>query len=266
MTEMAEDISIPDSDLGLLIYEHDDSVTRRTIVALAIVCTLSGLAIAWTCYEQNEVTCQSLFAAGFFIVVPGPAAAIAFANRVDILRCYSEGIVHITSHGTARIRYDSEPILTFTAIRIRYLFLYSDTLTSLVVETRTEEKSITYDKTVWKPSGFVFTSRDFISSRLAEPMLAKLQKGAVVPWTDGARFRPEGLELPALAAFGQGGWAKLPYREVAGESFADGRFFLYRCGSEQPVFSAPANGPNFYPGLALLGILVSHPLPDGARP
>jgi hypothetical protein len=92
--------------------------------------------------------------------------------------------------------------------------------------------------------------RDMVSQRIAGRWAERLQRGEAVEWTPSLTFRPEGLEC----LFSRGPAKVVPYPLIS-YRWQDPEFLLYAPDASWPVLKNRTDGPNFFPGLVLLGLL-----------
>ena len=246
--------------LGRVIFRRDHSIGTGKLIAfavLAILGTLAGVGLGFAAMN-NGFPVKMTILAGCLAFIPIPAWVGAFLARVNVFRCHAKGVCRETPRGETQLRYEDVAGFTYSATRNYTNGAYTGTALALTFEPRdpTKQDRVSYSATIRNADAELDNLRDFVGRMVAGTMLARLKAGNNVPWTGGAVFTPDGLELPPGGLFGRGESRVVPFGEITGHDFKDGTFYLFRVGAKKSVFSASASSGNFFPGYYLLLALL----------
>lgn len=181
------------------------------------------------------------------------------------LRCHEHGISRRWLRGEQRLRYADVDTFTYSAIRQYVKGVYSGTSFTLTFTSSAggNNQKLTYSKTLRNADDELERLRDRVGRILADRMAGRFVAGEVVPWGDGLRFFPEGLEYRAAGFLRRKAPVIIPFNQIAGIDITDGQFRLWRTGQKGHAVKETVAQANFFPGYFLLLRLLAT---DLARP
>jgi hypothetical protein len=243
--------------MGRVIFQRNKSWSTAGMVGGYVAAVLLVLLGALVAVAGVAGGAMAAVLVGLGLVVGGGAtAAAAYFNRVNIFRAHALGVTRITATGHKEMRYDEVGTFTWQATRNFVNGAYTGTSMKLAFQPRpgVDAPAITYSTTLKGNDDELDNLRDFISQVIASRWLKALQEGRTVRWTTSSTFHPDGLEHTK----GWFGGAKvMPYSAVLSHNFKDGWLYLFGAASTKPLVQEQVNQPNFFPGFALLMLILS---------
>ncbi len=244
--------------LGRVIFERDRSTSARVVVGVTLGVGAPLLALAaWGGGLRAVGTVAAVYA-----VVAFPVFLAAWLTRTSVFRCHLRGVSHRTRRGVRELRYEDVGEFTYSAVRRYYKCVYTGTRLTLSFAPRGGGRKLVYSADVEHVDGELDGLRQHVARVIASHWLDRLRVGKSARWTEHVRFRQDGLEMTTTGGlFRRSKTWLLPYEDVAGTDIQAGAFFLFEHGRKKPVYHTPVDVPNFFPGLALLDLILHPPAP-----
>ena len=255
--DAAEDLG---DGMGRVIFERNKSWSMvATVIAyvIAIGLVLAGMLVAVVGVALVQEVGPLVVGLGM-IAVGALFAVAAYFNRVNIFRAHSLGVTRITATGRKELRYDEVGAFTWQATRHYYNGAYTGTSMKLAFAPRSgaDGSPLTFGMTIKGNDEEIDNLRDFIAQIIAGRWLAALQEGRSITWTATSTFHPDGLEHKKGWLKG-GGTQVIPYSAVLNHNFKEGWLYLFGAASTKPLVQEQVNQANFFPGLALLMLILN---------
>jgi len=199
-----------------------------------------------------------------FAVIASPLLLIV-ALTANFFRCHARGVYCRSLWRTREIRFEDVGRFSYGAVRNYHHGIHTGTHVRMRFEPKTGGRPVTFAGPIKDGDVDLDSLRDHVSRAIAANLLHELQQGECVGWTEGLRFRPEGLEWTKPGGmFSRRVTRIIPYAEIAGTDIQQGHFYLFLCGVTKAVYTTPVAADNFFPGLVLLNMVqqrsaIGHP-------
>jgi hypothetical protein len=247
--------------LGRVLFDRSTAGSGRWLVAGlgAFVLFIGLAALGLDTYRPNGRPDARILGWAFtvFGVLLGMIVLLTSRGGVTI---YSHGVCQKGWFGSRRLRFADLASMWWTETRNYYNYLYTGTdirvrlkgYDGTEVRFRIDVNNVDFDL-----NGLRQTAADHVARRLR----SHLSRGRRVRWVGRLTFTPDGLAVaPWLGWFG-GREQVLPYWSL-GRTCADGKLHL-DCGGRRVTVGADVSAENFQPGLVLLDLLRTEPMPAG---
>ncbi len=242
--------------LGRVLFERSDRPLFLWVVSGAAV--IGGGALIYS--GLSAVGPGPYYTFGAICIAGGLLlAAACWRLRKTFLRCQEYGVRQVTFFGEKVLRYDEMAGFNYKGVRHFVNGMYQGTDLELLFcpEPGSGKPSIAYKATVQGDDDALEGLQEHISGVIASGMGERLSVDEPVQWTPNLRFLPEGIEHRPKGLIGRKDPVVYPYDQIDSWSINQGVFFLNLEGQEEAAFTEEVSEPNFFPGYALLGSMLS---------
>jgi hypothetical protein len=249
--------------LGRVIFERDIKVSL-VIRVLLIPLGLILLSLIFVLFEPADKKNPKDREGEIIVGIVAPAIGLillgfSFNLFASSFRVQELG-VSLTKVRSAKIlKYNEMESLSWHVVRHYHNGAYVGTNFRVQIHPIAKKglSKISFAKTLNGVDEELDNLRDFISQSIRSRMFERLKSGERVRWTGKYIFhadRLRGGKKLAKAGFPDG----LPYKEISGQNFKDGYFYLFAKGKKTAVVSIATSEENFYPGYyTLMAILTA---------
>lgn len=257
---------LADDRLGRMLFERRPGRLLRTIVWLAPVVVILVIiacmgAMLWPMLGQPALGGLVVFCA-----VIGFLWLLALTQYTS-LRCYEFGICRRGVWREARLRYRDVATFAYAAVKQYVKGVYSGTTVTLTFTARDAvvPRKLAYSRTLMNGDPELENVRQQVSRVIAARMADAFDAGAAVPWTDGLRFLPEGIEYRASGILGRKAPLVIGFDQIGTFDIEQGIFRLWVVGNRKPIMKVNMSQANFFPGMLLLSEILAGKATSGGR-
>ncbi|MCE9531384.1 MAG: hypothetical protein K8T89_09730 [Planctomycetes bacterium] len=234
-------------EYGKVVFERDRSTTTLGLILIGLfVLFLVEVGITATLVMDQQF--GGLQIVGMLPII-GIGAALywhVWANRVNIVTYYENGISHTTRKGTRSVHLEDIEGLKYYAEARSLDDLYTGTVVKMKFRT-SEGEIFEFKMIVHNPEKHLGVLRDGVADRLARRFLKVYEKGQEVPWIKDVQFVREGVEIISSGKV-------IPFDSVV-TKFHAGVLYLSESGKKGVLIKRLMSAENLFAGLALLKLL-----------
>ncbi len=255
------------TDLGKLLYKRRYALAELLLpilvaAGLAVLGLLGCIALelgVWKPegpHQDNLLLCAGALLGGLLAL-----GGIAFA-WLSQLRCYEQGVEHISPFGKACLWFADLESISFVKDQFPGMHYYSLMLHPL---PQTGSQRVSFRSWLLRGEDIDMEAiRDYIASLMLGRMREELKSKGSVDWTSLLRITPKGIEY--VGKFREEPWTLLAWENLYLVREGNRALHLYDNRQPSPVISVGQVAPNFWPGLHLANEFYENVAPTQRAP
>lgn len=249
--------------LGRVLFERRPGRNMVLVLAIAGVALAASGAAMTAMYLGRQNMDEGLLVGGLVMVATGTALGLlgtwlAFTS----FRCHERGVWKATLWGQKTLRYADLGSFQFSAVRHYHHGAYTGTHLTMRFRPVSADRGPTmrYTTRTQGDDDDLDGLRDYISRIIAVRMAEQIRGGQPVTWTANLEYTPEGIRFRPSGFLGRKEPQLLPFTSYGGYDLKQGVFHLFAQGQKKSLMTEQAAAENFYPGFALLLMLLHEPV------
>ncbi len=254
--------------LGRVLFERaksgKDSASPRALLGVTLAFA-SAFAVLGAMLDG--AVGAALGVAGFAVVAT-PLFLLTILLSGTVFRCHARGVFRRSWWRSRELRFEDVGRFAYGATRSYYNGFYVGTSVWMRFTPRPGSggRTVTYSVSLKNGDAELENLREHVSRVIAGHMFHRLERGETVAWTEGLRFRREGLEWTSGGWFTRPTTRLIPYHQIGNTDIQEGHFYLYVLGIRKAVYTTPVSADNFFPGLTLLDLIRYRPVVGQVNP